>query len=177
MSVPSKPNRELSISQFKEDYACILQHSHKIYHDWKFEPYFDKQYLYVDIWAFDEHHNKLDDYHLHMDMSYYRSYPPGVSYINPETKSFDPNKDLKWFPKPNGAPPGTNIGYHVSYNLNTGQNKQMICNSMILEYYQSNHSPSPDQMWDSTKHNLFSTLYILQSMLLSPYYGGRSNGS
>ena len=169
----AKSNVELARSQFQEDYKKILKNKYKDDYDWILYPNFDKLYLDVDIWSFDEKLNKLDDFYLHMDMSYYRSYPPGVTYVNPETKTFDKNIDIKWLPVLVGERPGTSMKYHKSWTFDNGISKQMICNSYVLEYYQSHHSPEPDQVWDSKIHNLFHTLYELQIMLIKPYYGGR----
>ena len=174
MIIPDKPHPELAKSQFREDLKKIpidyVEH-----YQWNFEPNFDDLRLCVDMWSFDKNHNMPDDYHIVMDMSYYRKWPPGVTFVNPETQIFDPARDMKWMPRMNAAPNGVGIGYHASYTLaTTKKTKQMICNSMILEYYQSNHAPKPEEMWDSNKYTMFATINLLQEMLTEPYYGGRS---
>ena len=173
MTEPVKINPVLAKSQFKDDLKRVQEHKHCRYYDWNFTPEFDDLSLYVDLWSFDQQHTKLDNFHIVMDMSYYRRWPPGVTFVNPETKLFDPNKDLYWFPTMTYAPKGTNIKYHPIYTKFSFGVRQMICNSMILEYYQSFHNPSLDEQWDSTKHNLFSTMSVIQLMLTKPYYGGR----
>ena len=175
MSIPSKNNPKLAEMQFKEDLVKVLANTHSQYNEWNFTPDYGNLHLYVDMWAFDENHCKLDDFHIDMDMSYYRNYPPGVTFINPDTKSFDPCKDMRWLPRIAPRPTGINIRYHPKFRLNTGQTKQLICNSMILEYYQTEHTPTGDQRWSMNRHTFFATLDILQMMLFKPHYWGRSD--
>ncbi|MDC8451675.1 MAG: hypothetical protein KGH87_00570 [Thaumarchaeota archaeon] len=174
MSQIAKTNQDLARAQFKEDYQKILEQNLPSMYDWILIPDFDNLLLYIDLWSTDENSVKLDDYHLKLDMSYYRTHPPGVTYINPVTKIFDATKDLRWLPVKGQAPPGMDIGYHQTYSLSDGTQRQMVCNSMILEYYLSNHNPTPEQIWDPTKHTFAATLTVLQIMLRKPYYGGRS---
>lgn len=174
MNTPSKPNLELAKAQFKCDLEAI-PNDHVETYRWSLKPDFGALTLYVDMWSVDKRYARLDDFHIMMDMSYYRTWPPGVTFVNPETKGFDPNKDMKWLPTIKSKPPGTDINYHPAYQLSTGKSKQMICNSMCLEYYQSPHTPTSEEEWDPNKHTLFATLRLLQMMLAEPYYGGRSS--
>lgn len=174
MAQIAKVNQELAKAQFREDYQKVVEQNLSTIYDWILTPDFDNLLLYVDLWSTDESYAKLDDYHLKLDMSYYRIHPPGVTYINPITKIFDPSKDLRWLPIKGQALPGVDIGYHPSYALTDGTQRQLVCNSMTLEYYLSNHNPTPDQIWDSTKHTFAATLTTLQLWLRKPYYGGRS---
>ena len=173
MTTPTRNDPELARAQFKEDLDLIPKDYIERY-GLKITPEFDDLRLYVEMWAVDVDYNKRDGYHVVMDMSYYRNWPPGVTFVNPETGAFDPNVDGRWLPAMRSKPPGTDIGYHLSYGLSSGESKQMICNSMVLEYYQSNHNPQPEERWDPGIHNLFATLSLLQMMLTEPYYGGRS---
>lgn len=170
----NKNNPEIAKSQFKEDIEFVLNHHYREHFDWNIEYNIEKLNMKVDLWSFDENHNKLDDFHTLMDLSYYRTYPPGVIFVNPETNKFNSNEDLKWLPKLATPPPGVNIGFHSSYNnYSEGDPRQLVCNSMVLEYYMSNHTPTENEKWDSTRHNLIATLNMLQMTLKKPYYGGR----
>ena len=171
---PAKVNPELAKAQFQEDYQLMMDNHLPEHYGWQVTPEFDNLLLYVDLWATDENFVRLDDYHLKLDMSYYRTWPPGATYINPETKAFDPTKDLKWLPVKASNPPGIDIGYHKEHKLTDGNIRQLVCNSMTLEYYLSNHNPTPEQKWNPEKNTLSSTLLALQLMLRKPYYGGRS---
>lgn len=173
MNAPSKTNPKLASAQFKEDLEHIPRDRAERY-GWNLRPDFGKLRLCVDMWAIDEMYVRQDDFYVAMDMSYYRTWPPGVTFVNPETEAFDPSTDMRWLPQIKSKPPGTDIGYHAAYALKTGETKQMVCNSMCLEYYQSDHSPAPEERWDPGSHTLSATLHLLQTMLTEPYYGGRS---
>ena len=173
MNAPSRTTPELASAQFKEDLELIPSGYAEQY-GWNPKPDFGKLSLHVDMWSVDERYVRLDDFYVAMDMSYYRTWPPGVTFVNPETRAFDLGADMRWLPSIKSKPPGTDIAYHPAYALNTGETKQMICNSMCLEYYQSNHSPAPEEKWDPGRHTLFATLRLIQTMLTKPYYGGRA---
>lgn len=170
----AKNNPEIAKSQFKEDLEIVLNHEHAKYFDWKIDPNIEELSMNVNFWSFDENHNKLDDFYTIMDLTYYRAYPPGVIFVNPETREFKDGEDLKWLPKIGTKPPGMNIQFHPSYDYKEyGITKQLVCNSMTLEYYMSGHNPQEYEKWDPMKHNLFATMDMLQMMLKKPYYGGR----
>ncbi len=171
---PARPDTAIARSQFKEDLIKVAGSRRARQHGWLFKPDYKGLRLRVDMWSLDKGCERRDDYHIDMDMSYYRDWPPGVTFVNPDTGSFDPNRDARWLPaNPAMNPPGVNIGYHLSYTLTDGVTKQMVCNSMVLEYYQSNHAPKPEEVWDSRRHTLHATLTVLQDLLREPYYGGR----
>jgi len=172
-SVPAKVNPELAKGSFRQDYDLIIGEGLPERYGWMLMPYFEKLILYADFWARDEQGAKLDDYHLKLDLSYYKSWPPSAGFINPESRSFDPQKDQKWFPKLSSAPQNTEAQFHISRDLPSG-NRQMICNSMTLEYYESGHNPNPEQRWNGERHNFGTTLSTIQLLLRKPYYGGRS---
>lgn len=171
---PAKPDPAIARSQFKEDMIRVMGSRRARQCGWKFRPDYQALSLRVAMWSLDKNCGRHDDYHIAMDMSYYRDWPPGVTFVNPDTGSFDPCRDARWLPaNPAANPPGVNIGYHLSYTLTSGETKQMVCNSMVLEYYMSNHTPRPEEAWDPRRHTLYATLTVLQDLLREPYYGGR----
>lgn len=170
---PARPDPAISRSQFEDDLDAAAASRKAARNGWRLEPDYDRLRLHADLWSCDERGNRLDDYHLDMDMSYYRDWPPGVTFVNPKTRAFDPAVDMRWFPaEPAARPPGIDIGYHTSYDF-SGTSRQMVCNSAVLEYYMSNHAPKEDERWDPARHTLYTTLSLLQTMLTRPYYGGR----
>jgi len=173
VSAPAKVNPDLARASFRQDFDLVVQEGLPDGYGWILMPYFDKLILYADLWATDEHGKRLDDYHLKLDFSYYKSWPPGVAFVNPESRSFDLQRDQKWFPKLASCPPGTEAQFHMAYNFSDGP-RQLVCNSMVLEYYQSNHNPREDQKWNGARHNFGTTLNTIQLLLRKPYYGGRS---
>jgi hypothetical protein len=172
--LPSKVNSELAKSYFQADYALVCDQGFPRMNGWALQPSFEDLILFVDMWATDESGSRLEDYHLKLDMSYYKSWPPSVMFVNPGTMNFDKAKDMKWFPKLAAAAPGTGMGLHAEHGLQDGTKRQLICNSMVLEYYLSNHNPSDQERWDSNRHNFGTTLNTIQLILRKPYYGGPS---
>ena len=79
MSAPSKTNPELAGAQFKEDLKLIPEDYAERY-DWNLKPDFGDLSLYADMWSVDERYSRLDDFHVVMDMSYYRTWPPGGDF-------------------------------------------------------------------------------------------------
>src|SRR5690242_19486810 len=114
MQLPAKVNPELARVEFQQDYNLIIEQNYLHIYKWNLEPDFDNLILYADLWSYNNNGLQLDDYHIMLDMSYYRTWPPGVTFINPTTKSFDQQKDLKWFPKMVNKPSGMDIGYHLA---------------------------------------------------------------
>ena len=170
----NKNNPKIARSQFKEDLEVILNHKYTKHFDWKIKPNIEELSMNVNFWSFDENHNKLDDFYTIMDLTYYRTYPPGVIFVNPETREFNNDEDLKWLPKIGIKPPGINIQFHPAYDYKEYRiTKQLVCNSMTLEYYMSGHNPKEHEKWDPMKHNLFATMSMLQMTLKKPYYEGR----
>ena len=170
----ARPHRDLARSQFEEDMARAGSGDLVRRHGWVLEPDYAGLRLRARMWSVDEQARRRDDYHLDLDMSYYRRHPPGVTFVNPDTRSFDPRNDMRWLPAIASVPPHIGIAYHPKYSLDNGVTKQMVCNSMVLEYYQTAHSPRDEEAWDPERHTLFATLTVLQTMLTAPYYGGRS---
>lgn len=170
---PAKPHPDLARSQFEEDVDVLEGSPLARRYGWVLEPDYPNLRLQVRMWSLGEHGKRQDDYYLDLDMSYYRQHPPGVTFVNPITRSFDPSKDARWLPVAASKPPHTDIRYHASYPIN-GVNRQMVCNSLTLEYYMTGHSPQPGERWDPGRHTLSATLSLLQTMLSPPHYGGRS---
>jgi hypothetical protein len=171
--VPTKVNAKLAEAYFRTDYQIVTQNGLPSIYGWEFDPSFDALLLNVKIWALDENGNKMDDFYMKLDMSYYNTWPPGVTFVNPETRAFEPTRDLRWFPKLVSAPQGTQFGFSPSTRLTDGSVRQLVCNSMVLEYYMSSHNPSPQERWDPNRNNFGTTLSTIQLVLKKPYYGGR----
>ena len=171
--VPTKVNPRLAEEYFRSDYEIVKQNGVSNACGWELSPSFESLLLNVNMWSFDEEGIRVDDYHLKLDMSYYKTWPPGVTFVNPETQTFEHPKDLRWFPKLASSPQGTQFGFNPSTQLTDGSTRQLVCNSMVLEYYLSNHNPAPHERWDSSRNNFGTTLSTIQLVLRKPYYGGR----
>lgn len=178
MTTPVKNDRGAARSQFREDMDIVAANPLSSRRGWRLRPDYENLRLYADMWALDENRRRLDgdDYHVVMDMEYYRNYPPGVTFVNPETWSFDPASDMKWFPRWGRSRPQLvtlccdpkaglkDKGYDTT---------QVFNNTMFLEYYFNGADISAHDAWDPRRNTFFGTLDILQKLLTKPCYGGR----
>lgn len=177
MTRPAENDPDAARSQLKDDIEIVRSNPLAQKHGWKLVPDYDRLRLWVDMWALGEDGGRLDDYHVDMDMKYYRKYPPGVTFVNPKTRSFDPGSDMRWFPKWTDArPPLTTFSFNPMASLaEQGYDKtQVFNNAMFLEYYFGGADAAGDDAWDPHRHTFFATLDILQWLLTRPCYGGRS---
>lgn len=180
MTQPVKSAKDDARSQFREDMSIVAANPLATRWGWRLRPNYDNLLLRVDMWALDERQRRLDGdgYHILMDMEYYRKYPPGVTFVNPENWSFDPDLDMKWFPRWNqcGRPPLTTLCYDPKASLKDKgyDTTQVFNNTMFLEYYFNGGNPSAFDAWNPKRNTFFATLDILQKLLTRPCYEGRS---
>lgn len=174
---PVKSDPYTARSQLREDMEIVRKNPLARKRGWKLVPDYDRLHLWVDMWAFDGNGDRLDDYHVDMDMEYYRRHPPGVTFVNPETRSFDPASDMRWFPKWSDLrPPLTTLCFNPVASLaEQGYDKTRVFNNtMLLEYYFGGSEASGDDSWNPQRHTFFATLDILQWLLIRPCYEGRA---
>lgn len=171
---PAKSDPAVARARLERDVKIVEAHRRALEWGWELEPDYDGLRLYVNMWALDEEGNRLDDYHIDMDMSYYPDYPPGVTFVNPETRSFEFGTDLKWFPRWGSTPPYTKLCAGLSPNPPGQRKVQVIRNTMFLNHYLEGTEQQPCGAWNPDRNTFFATLYILQQLLTRPHYGGRS---
>lgn len=179
MTLPAKNDGDVARSQFREDMDIVQASRLAARHGWRLRPDYDNLRLFVDMWALDEGGRRLDgdDYHIAMDMEYYRNYPPGVTFVNPKTWSFDPRLDKPWFPRLDDVRlPLAKLCFNADLNLEgRGYSTiQSFNNTMFLEYYFNGGDLSAPDAWNASRNTFFATLDILQKLLTKPRYGGRS---
>jgi hypothetical protein len=108
---------------------------------------------------------------LRLACEYYPAHPPDVRFVNPQTFEYDPAADLRHVA--NLQAPycyvHTSYGYQHPYKYGP----QLVCSSMTLGYYFSNHNPTADQTWDPRRHDIGSTVYTVHRALRSHHYHGR----
>lgn len=110
-------------------------------------------------------------YTLRLICEYYPTYPPDVQFVNPATNDYDAGKDGPHLP--NLAAPYCHM--HPTYNYRTGYpyGVQLVCNSLTLAYYFSEHNPPPEQAWKPGYHKIGSSLWTIYKALHSSHYTGR----
>lgn len=97
--------------------------------------------------------------------------PPDVRFVNPSTLEYDPATDAAHVPILVAPHCRTHLRYNYPSPYKYGP--QLVCNSMTLGYYRSNHSPRPEQQWDPNRHSIGTSIQVVHSVLLSSHFRGR----
>jgi hypothetical protein len=121
-----------------------------------------------------------DPYHLLLGAEFYDLHPPTVMFVSPvpSTNGWrEAGATSRWMPVVSGLnwfavhPNYQYPGQEIDRDIYTPP-RQLVCCSMILEYYISNHSPTDGQRWQQGRHTLGGTLARIQEALTSPQYQG-----
>lgn len=175
MTAPAKSDPAVARARFERDMGIVGANPRTREWGWVLDPDYDGLRLYAKMWALDEQHNRLDAYYIDMDMSYYPGYPPGVTFVNPETGSFVPNADMMWLPKWGAVlPPRTKACFALNPNSPEYEKIQLVRNTMVLDFYLAGCVASPSEAWNPDRNTFFATLHVLQQILTRPCYEGRS---
>lgn len=104
----------------------------------------------------------VDRYVARFSFLHYPTWPPSVTFVNPETRAYDP----AYWPKANGP----NFAFHAEYG---DAPAGMVCNSMFFEYYfWGGHTPDASVRWDAACHTFAASLNELRIYLQQPLYEG-----
>ncbi len=104
----------------------------------------------------------VDHYVARFSFLYYPTWPPSVTFVNPQTRTYDP----AYWPKASGP----NIAFHAAYG---DAPAGMVCNSMFFEFYfWGGHAPTADIRWDAKRHTFAASLNELRIHLYPPFYEG-----
>jgi len=112
-----------------------------------------------------------DQFTLRFSCESYPTSPPDVRFVNPETLDYDPIRDLRHLA--NLQAPYCYVHPSYPYNPPYRYGPQLVCSSLTLGYYASDHSPTADQRWDPQRHSIGSSIYVVHRALHSEYYHGR----
>jgi len=104
----------------------------------------------------------VDTYLTKWTFTFYPVQPPHVTFVNPETKRYDPaswpdagNSRVSLSPVYGEAPEG------------------LICNSMFYDwYYYGGHGNQPAISWKPGVHKAIATVAELRDLLRQPHYRG-----
>jgi len=108
-------------------------------------------------------------HHARLDGRWYDTWPPDVAFVDPETDQ--PVSAGRWLPTVQ-VPPDSRFAVHATYPFPDGTQRQLVCFSFTLGYYESVHPPSASQAWTRGRHTVAATLYRLAEMLAPPHYRG-----
>lgn len=107
---------------------------------------------------------ETDEYLVRLRFLYYPTWPPSVTFLNPQTRKYD---GTHW-PKVAGNP---NIAFYPSYG---DAPEGMMCNSTSFEYYfWGGHTPTATIHWNKDRHTFAATIAELTDNLRAPYYQER----
>jgi hypothetical protein len=110
-----------------------------------------------------------DDYLLRLYFSHYPNSPASATFVNPESRRYDPITDTKWLPLISGT---NEVSVHANYNDGVHPVGQLVCCSATLEFYEVNHSVEPKHQW--VPGSSFATLLNTLDRYLRPsFYVGR----
>jgi hypothetical protein len=124
-------------------------------------------------------------YLVELGFSHYDTWPPRVTFVEPDENGQWARAGLGssayplFFNSP-GAPVDPNcvtpfqFALHDAYSFPDGRVTQLVCFSYSLDYYTSNHAPTPEQRWTSGRDRLDATLNRLFKVLNSTAYAGPS---
>lgn len=116
----------------------------------------------------------IDVYTLRLACDFYPTHPPDVMFVNPSTFEHDVALDKGHVA--NLQAPYCYVHASYSYQPPYKYGPQLVCSSMTLGYYFSNHTPTPDQAWQPGRHTVGNTIYTVHRALHSEQYYGRHAG-
>lgn len=111
---------------------------------------------------------RKDAYLLRLYFDHYPAWPPSALFVNPLTLEYRLADDAKWVPQSSG---NQEIAFHTNYGGNQGQ---VVCCSLTLEFYKVNHSVEPHLAWNGDRQTFLATIAAIKRVLIPPFYAGRS---
>lgn len=108
-----------------------------------------------------------DWYFIKLGARYYDAGPPTATFVTPVDWS-DAVEPSRWFPVIDNRPPW--FGLHSSYKFLDGSNQQLICCSMVAQYYLTSHTPTDEERWTQGKDTVAATLNRIAEMLGPKHY-------
>lgn len=110
----------------------------------------------------------LDPYYIRLHASHYGPHPPQARFVQPDSWQDAPGGS-RWLPRLEDLPGW--FALHATYGYAEGPG-QLICFSFNLDYYRSNHTPEPSQVWTQGRHTVAATLNRIHEMLGPAHYRG-----
>jgi hypothetical protein len=108
---------------------------------------------------------------LRLICDYYPDYPPDVQFVNPSTHEYVLGQDHCYVADLRADYCHVHLNYAYQHVYEYGP--QLVCSSMTLGYYFSNHVPTSDQVWQPGRHSIGTSLSTIYRALRSSDYHGR----
>lgn len=112
-----------------------------------------------------------EEYAIKLSCDYYPTHPPDAVFVNPATLQFNYGEDNKYVAKLEAPYCHTHLNFNYQREYKYGP--QLVCSSMTLGYYFSDHTPTEDQVWRAGYHNIGSTINAIHRAMRSAHYKGR----
>jgi hypothetical protein len=172
MTLPSPVNRALAVAAVKEFFSAEKWRKMMSECGWVFGM-LDPLTLIVFLSA-RPINGVADVFALRLACDFYPTHPPDVRFVNPTTFEYNAATDLRHVANLQAQYCYVHPNYNYQNPYKYGP--QLVCSSMTLGYYFSNHTPTPDQAWDPRRHTIGTTVYTVHRALHSPHYLGRHAG-
>jgi hypothetical protein len=108
-----------------------------------------------------------DPFHFLLGAEYYDAAPPTVRLVDPSNLA-NAAPGSRWWPLLENMPPWFRL--HEAYPWPDGRPRQLLCFSMNAEFYMTDHSPQPHELWVQGRHTVAMTLYRLAEILSPVFY-------
>lgn len=106
----------------------------------------------------------VPDFLLRLEFFHYPDWPPSAQFVNPSTGGFVIGHDGFWLPKIDTE----EIKTHENYGGNQGQ---VICSSVTLEFYAVLHGVEEKYVWKHPRQNFAATINQIEWALRHHYHG------
>jgi hypothetical protein len=107
---------------------------------------------------------EVDEYLARLSFLHYPEWPPAVTFVNPDTKRYDP----AFWPRTSSD----RMAMHPTYGDGS---EGLVCNSMVFQYYfWGGHQATDTTRWAPGNHTFAATLNELVIHLQPPSYQGRA---
>jgi hypothetical protein len=108
-----------------------------------------------------------DLYHLRLGADYYDAAPPTAAFVDPQDWA-EVGDNNRWFPVIEERPGW--FGLHGAYGYPDGVKRQLICCSVVAQFYMTDHSPKETEIWQQGKDTVAATLNRIAEMLGPRHY-------
>lgn len=110
---------------------------------------------------------KRDWYFLLLGAEYYDAAPPTAAFVDPSDWS-EVGDGSRWFPVIDHRPSW--FGLHGAYSYPGDVKRQLICCSVVAQFYMTDHSPKETEIWKQGQDTVAATLYRIAEMLGPQHY-------
>ncbi len=108
-----------------------------------------------------------DWYFVKLGAEYYDAAPPTATFVSPADWSDAPDNS-RWFPVLDQLPGW--FGLHGAYDYKDKSKRQLICCSMVAQFYMTDHAPKATEIWQQGKDTVAATINRLAAILGPAHY-------